>query len=137
MILNTANRHRLTEITTITGLDLVESSIAGPSCDIPQKLKHLLTQGLDPSNTTTSDNKYRWIIAAAGEKRFDMVTLLQEYGADLLAQAPDGMDVAKPAAFYGNLDTVWKTDVAASKSPDRYDRNFRKELLPIRQGPTV
>lgn len=137
VLLNSTNHHRLTENATILDLDLVERTMAGGSSDILPKTKHLLTGGLDPINTTTRDSKYPWIVAAADENQFDVVTLLEEYGADLFAHGPDGMDVAKAAAFYGNRDMLWKTYTAASKHPDKYDWNSRKGLISIQQGSVV
>ncbi|KAK8113173.1 hypothetical protein PG984_013699 [Apiospora sp. TS-2023a] len=125
-ILNSTNHHRLTETAAILDLDLVESSMAGIASDIIPKTKHLLIKGLDPVNTTTRGNKYPWIVAAADENHFDVVTVLQEYGADLLAQGPDGMDVAKAAAFHGNMDMLWKVYMAAANHPEKYDWNSRK-----------
>ncbi|KAK8063888.1 hypothetical protein PG996_008540 [Apiospora saccharicola] len=134
LLVSSANRHRLNEIATISGLSLVERILAGPARDVPPKFKYLLTEGLDPNKATTGDSRYPFVVAVADEGRFDIVTLLEEYGADILAQGPDGMDVAKAAAFYGNLGMLQRIHVAASETPNVFDWNLRHGPLAKRHG---
>ncbi|KAK7935021.1 hypothetical protein PG985_000516 [Apiospora marii] len=137
LLVNPGNRHRLNEIATINGLDLVGSIIAGPTHDVPPKFKYLLAQGLDPNKATTGDSKYPFVVAAAIKDRFDIVALLEEYGAGILAQGPDGMDVAKAAAFHGNLDMLRRIHAIASEYPDKYDWNSRLGLVTNSPGHTA
>ena len=70
-----------------------------------KKIKQLLGMGAD-FDSDLRPYKISPILYAARHSLFDVVDLLLENGADLCARDKYGLDVAKAAAWYGNVDVI-------------------------------